>query len=258
VCVCVVDRTKARLFDYQNREECREVIDFFTGLPRESEGWKGYGAGHIERHVSEFAKQHYKHVADTILKFFERGSCQKLVVGLRDENRSDFESVLHPQLKRNLIGRFHGDPATATPQQIADNVERILGEYELNRRQALVREVLAEAQRKAHGAVGLRHVLQSLEKGEVQTLLLGDRFQAAGVECRYCGHLDMKAASACPVCAHPTAVLDDISAAILGLALRNSAEVVYVRDDPAFETSGSIAALLRFRAEQSKAAELAS
>lgn len=258
VCVCVVDRTKARLFDYQNREDCREVIDFFTRLPRESEGWKGYGAGHIERHVSEFAKQHYKQVADTILKFFERGSCQSLIIGIRDENRADFESVLHPYLKRNLIGRFHGDPATATPQQIADNVERLLREYELERRQALVREALAEAQRKAHGAVGLRHVLQSLEKGEVQTLLLGDRFQAPGAECRHCGHVDMKAVSSCPVCAHPTVVLDDISDAILGFALRNGAEVVYVREAPEFESAGNIAALLRFRAEESKAAELAS
>ena len=33
VCVCVVDRSKARIFDYQD-ENCRELIGLFNELPR--------------------------------------------------------------------------------------------------------------------------------------------------------------------------------------------------------------------------------
>jgi peptide subunit release factor 1 (eRF1) len=254
VCVCVLDRSKARLFDYQE-ETCKEVIGFFNEPPRvgESAGGGGYDAGHISRRVSEFAKQHYKQVADTILKFFERGSCESLAVGIRDENWAEFESVLHPYLKKNLAGRFHADPASVTSQQLKANLERLLSQHELNRHHELVREVLGEAQRKARGAVGLRRVLRSLDAGEIQTLLLGERFQAAGVECRHCGHVDIKVQSHCAICSHPVTEVDDISDAILGAALRGGIEVVYVQGDPELEAAGHIAALLRFRADQRKA-----
>ena len=254
VCVCVVDRSKARLFDYRN-EICKEVIGFFTESPRvgESTGGGGYDAGHISRRASEFAKQHYKQVADTILKFFERGGCESLAVGIRDENWAEFESVLHPYLKKNLVGRFHADPDSATPQQLRVNLERLLDEHELNRHRGLVREVLGEAQRKARGAVGLRRVLRSLESGEIQTLLMGEHFQAPGAECRHCGHVDMRVQPNCAICSCPVTEVEDISDAILGAALRGGIEVVYVQSDPELESAGHIAALLRFRADQNKA-----
>jgi peptide subunit release factor 1 (eRF1) len=174
-------------------------------------------------------------------------------VGIRDENWAEFESVLHPYLKKSLVGRFHADPDTATPQQLKDNLERLLGEHELTRHRGLVREVLGEAQRKARGAVGLGRVLRSLEAGEIQTLLLGERFQSSGVECRNCGHVDMKVQPDCAICSHPVSQVEDISDAILGAALRGGIEVVYVQADSDLESAGNIAALLRFRADQNKA-----
>ncbi len=113
--------------------------------------------------------------------------------------------------------------------RLKDNLERLLGEHELNRHQELVREVLGEAQRKARGAVGLRRVLRSLETGEIQTLLLGEHFHAPGVECRHCGHVDMKVHPNCAICSHPVTDVEDISDAILGAALRGGIEVVYVQ-----------------------------
>ncbi len=56
----------------------------------------------------------------------------------------------------------------------------------------LVREVMGEAQRNARGAVGLRHVLNALERQEVQTLLMGRDFKAEAVECPNCRHLDTR------------------------------------------------------------------
>ncbi len=253
ICICAVDPTKARLFDYQN-EECREVIGFFNELPRaESDGWSGYDAGHVSRHVSESAKHHFKQVADTVLKLFERGGCENLAIAIRDESWAEFESVLHPYLRRRLIGRFPSDPATASAQQIKSRADRLLAEQGSSRRQELVRTVVGEAQHKGRGAAGLRHVLRSLEQGEIQTLLLGERFHAAGVICRHCGHIDFKTQPSCAICSHPATPVEDLANAILGTALRRRIEVVYVQDDPVLESCGHIAALLRFRSDQSRA-----
>ena len=99
----------------------------------------------------------------------------------------------------------------------------------------------------------MRRVLRSLEIGEIQTLLLGERFQAPGVECRHCGHVDMRVQPNCAICSHPATEVEDISDAILGAALRGGIEVVYVQGDSELESAGNIAALLRFRADQNKA-----
>jgi peptide subunit release factor 1 (eRF1) len=96
-------------------------------------------------------------------------------------------------------------------------------------------------------------VLRSLETGEIQTLLLGEGFKAPGVECRHCGHVDMKMHPNCTICSHPVSEVEDISDAILGAALRGGIEVVYVQGDTELESAGHIAALLRFRADQRRA-----
>ena len=254
VCACLLDRTKARLFRYQD-EQIEEIGDYFNELPRRgrSDGFAGYDGGHAERKVANDAKQHYKFVAETLLEQYERGTFKLLAVGCRDEQWAEIESELHTYLKNNLLGRFRIDPATATTEQVKFHVERILDEHLSNRRQGIVHEVLGEAQRNARGAIGLRRVLRSLETGEVQILLLGEHFKAPGYECRNCGHIDMRVVDTCAMCGQPVSEMDDIGDAIIGHAYRNGIEVMYIASDPEFEKAGHIGALLRFRADQNTA-----
>ncbi len=46
--------------------------------------------------------------------------------------------------------------------------------------------------------------------------------------------------------------MEDVCEAIVPAAIRRDVELVYVRDEPEFDQVGSIAALLRFRADQRK------
>ena len=251
VCACLIDRTKARLFRYQD-EEIEEVGDYFNQLPRRgrSDGFGGYDAGHAERKVANDAKQHYKLVAETMLELYERGFFKMVTVGCRDEQWAEIEPLLHTYLRNNLLGRFRIDPATATPEQVKDQIERVLDGHLVQRRHNIVAEVTAEAQRNARGALGLRRVLRSLETGEVQILLLGDHFKAPGYECRNCGHIDMRVVEACGMCGQRVEEMGDIGDAILGHAFRNGIEVMHIASDQEFEKAGHIAALLRFRADQ--------
>lgn len=259
VCVCLIDRTKARLFRYQN-EKIEEMADFFNELPRRgrSDGWAGYDAGHAERHVLNDAKHHYSFVADTLLELFERGSFEMLAIGCHDEQWADIESVMHPYLKQRLLGRFRIDPAAASVEQVKSQVERVLDQHLFARRHDLVREILGEAHSNGRGAIGLRRVLRSLETREIQTLLIGNKFSAPGYECTNCGHIDMRVTDACAMCAQKVREMDDIADAILGIAMKNGIEVLYVENDAELEQAGHIAALLRFRADQNTAMKQAS
>jgi peptide subunit release factor 1 (eRF1) len=127
----------------------------------------------------------------------------------------------------------------------------------LTEQMELVRQVMGEAQRNALGAIGLRHVLNALERQEVQTLLLARDLKAEAAECPNCRHLDTRMVKHCAVCAHETRHLGDISDALVDLALRNGAEIRFIDGDAELEKAGHVAALLRFRADQNTAERLA-
>ena len=141
--------------------------------------------------------------------------------------------------------------ATASAEDVRQHAKRILTETMLAEPNwELIREVMGEAQRNARGAVGLKHVLNALERQEVQTLLVLRGFKAEAVECANCRHLDTRMVKTCAVCAHETRELSDVSDALVDLALRNGADIRFIDDDPDMEDAGNLAALLRFRADQ--------
>ncbi len=255
--IVLFDREKARFFDFWLGDivELPGRVDF---LPRRgrSDGFAGYDAGHNERHVENEEMRHLKAIADQMQDLMNRGIFRAIVVAGRDETWAALEPHLHSYVSQRLIGRFFIDPATASLDQVRAEAARIVAETRQDRHQGLIREVLGEASRDGRGAVGLRHVLTALERGEVQTILIGRGFNAAAVECPQCGHLDTRMVKDCALCGKPTRELHDVSDALIARAVRGGADLIEV-DDPEFARAGNIAALLRFRADQSTARKLA-
>jgi peptide subunit release factor 1 (eRF1) len=257
LCVALVDRHRGRLFELR-LDELKERDGLFRALPRRrSDGYGGYDAGHIERHVANEAMHHYKAVAERLREEFEKGLWEKLVVGCHDTNWPEFEVHLHPYVRQRLLGRFSADVATIRDEQIREQADRILREAQDKRRHALLRDALDHARSNGRGATGLRRVLHSLELGEVQTLFLGQNYSARAAECANCGHLDAHMVPFCAVCGHPTRELVDVCDALIPSAIRQDVELFYVKDDPEFDRVGNIAALLRFRTDQSKPGRIA-
>ena len=252
-CIVLADRTKARVFELMN-DDIAEKEDFINELTRrgKSEGWGGYDAGHAERKVMNETAQHFKLVADRIEQYFERGGCDRLLIGCRDDVWSEIEPHLQSSARQHLAGRFRVDPKVASPEQVKQMAREKLADYRNHWKQSLVRDVIGEAHRNGRGAIGLRRVLRSLEQGEVLTLLLGSNFRAAGVKCYNCGHMDLHVTPTCAVCGKENTELEDIGDAIVGHAIRTGVELTYIHDDEEFDRIGRIAALLRFRADQNQ------
>lgn len=257
-CVVVADRAKARVFEINNNDLI-EKQDFVNDLPHrvKSDGWGGYDGGHAERSKLNEAMLHFKAVADYIREYFERGECDRLLIGCADELWPEIHPHLHPYAKQHLVGHFRINYKTATPEEVKELSLAMLRDFESQRKQQLIGAVINEAHANAQGAIGLKRVLRSLELGEVQTLLLASNFQAPGVKCYHCGHMDHHVAPACAVCGKPNTELEDIGDGIVGYAIRNRIEIVYIHDDEAFDKVGRIGALLRFRADQSTPAKVA-
>ena len=253
-----MDRGKARVFEITDGVIV-EKLDFINELTRRgrSDGWGGYDAGHVERRVANETMQHFKIVSDAVNRHFQAGGCEKLVVGCHDDIWSEFEPQLHSYVRQRLVGRFRIDPKTATEPEVYEMAMGLLEQHDDERRQAMITDVIGEAHRNGRGAIGLRRVLRSLEAGEVQTLMIASTFNAPGVKCYHCGHMDLHLAPQCVMCGKPNTELEDLGDAIVGHAIRNGLELVYIGDDEQFDKIGRIAALLRFRADQSTPAKIA-
>jgi peptide subunit release factor 1 (eRF1) len=254
-CIALVNRKKARIFELQETEITQKLdLEFgpSPAVPR-SDGFQGYEAGHRERHVENVTMQHFKMFAESLVLLCNKEKLEALLIGCQDDSWPEIEAQLPTALKQKLRGRFPVDVLSATAEEVRQHANRILTEAKLTERMALMREVMGESQRNGRGATGLKHVLNALERQEVQTLLLVRDFKAEAVECPNCRHLDTRMVKTCAVCGHETRALNDVCDTMVDLALRNGAEIRMVDSDADMEKAGHVAALLRFRADQNTA-----
>jgi peptide subunit release factor 1 (eRF1) len=258
-CVALVDRKKARIFELVQDVLLVKPELELGPLPKvgKSDGYSGYDAGHRERRMDKEVSDHYRLLAESLQMLMNRDKFEILLVGCREEAWAEMEPHLKFYLKGRLAGRFLLDPIAATPDEVREFALRILEKRKNAEQQEILREVIGEAQRNARGAIGLRHVLTSLERQEVQTLLVSRDFTAEAVQCANCRHLDTRMVPQCAVCGQATRQLNDVSDALVDLALRNGADIRFVENDPDLEKAGRVAALLRFRGDQNKAGKMA-
>ncbi len=248
--VVAADKTKARFFEIW-MDEINEREKLTNELPRKgrSDGFAGYDAGHAERHVDNEALHWFKRIAERMRELVE-GGYDRVLIGCRAENWSEIEPQLHPYVTQRFVGHFPIDMSAVSIAQVRESAEALYNEFRANRRASLVREAIGGAQRNGRGATGLRRVLESLEKGEVQTLLLARDFARNAVECPNCGHLDAHITENCAVCGQPTQELEDVADALLRRAVRNGIEIIHIPENPDLSSAGGVGAVLRFRADQ--------
>jgi len=250
-CIVVLDREKTRVFLMRGPEiiEQSEVID---DEPREVRITGTGGSTKTERQKREPVKQHFKFVADHLLHFFDRDEFDLLIFGTRDELWSEFESKLHPSLRQIMIGRFAADPGLIRIEEVREQARKLFEQRHSGEVEDLLRTVYGESQRNGRGVVGLGSVLASLEKGEVETLLLSDQELGPAAECANCGHLMAEAASKCEICNQQMRTFDSAAECLLRkIIASNNVDLEMLPNHPQLKQLGGVAAQLRFRADQS-------
>src|SRR5262249_33530120 len=157
VCISLVDSERARFLEL-HMDQISEQEGFVDELPPHgrSDGFAGYDAGHAERKVENEATKHFKKVADRLISKYGNGSCERILIGCRNESWAGIERQLHPYVKQRLVGHFVIDPTTATADEVRTEADRILDQCRTQEREELLNEVLDEARANNHGSIGLK------------------------------------------------------------------------------------------------------
>jgi peptide chain release factor subunit 1 len=241
-CVALVSRRDARVFrgSPESLREVEQIHDVVFG--QHDQG--GWSQARYQRGIEKEKDDHLRHTAEVLMKHFKRRPFQRLILGGPRVVVADFESKLHGYLSERLAGRIDVDVDTATPDKVLRKARPLLEELE-EEREATALERLGDGSR---AALGLDEVLQALNERRVESLLLDERFSAAGTACPECGWVGPEGERTCPVDGRELERLDDLTEAAIELTLQQSAEILAVRRrrEELQERAGGVAAVLRY------------
>jgi peptide chain release factor subunit 1 len=242
-CTVLVDREKARIFLVRmgRIEERTDVLDEVPG--RHDQG--GWSQSRYQRHIEVHASQHLKHVADVLLRLYKQRRFDHLIVAGPDELVPEFERVLHDYLRRRVTAREHL-PITASVDVVLERSLAVEERIEADRERRVLERLHAEAAAGRQGVTGLVRVLEALNEGRVETLVVPMGLSREGRRCVRCGRLAADG-SACPTCGGSLERVPDVVERAVAAALRQSSRVETLSmADPPGDGGQEIGALLRY------------
>jgi peptide subunit release factor 1 (eRF1) len=257
-CVVTLDRGRAVFWEHQVDELVR-VDELEDPVLRDADATGGRWGGreNVTRHrVEELAKQHFRRVVERLEHLFfpeqhreaqyrtvvEGRSRQEveadrrydvLVVAGHGDRVSGFLDELPDRLRQRLAGTFT-DPSVDDRGALRREVDQVLDRWERDRERQQVERVLELEAMGGLGVTGLHPCLRAASSKAVETLLLREQDQAAGVVCDVCGWLG-ESGDTCPVSGDPLRHTPDVVDELLESVLRDGGEVRMLADDIAPE-----------------------
>jgi len=243
-CVALVEHGKARIFivrgiEIDEVEDQFPSVDLSVHADDSRVGW----SHHIDANVEERTKAYMKKLAFDLCQFLQDASCQHLVIGCREDLRSELE----PQLAKaglgpTVSGYFHLSSFDMTPNEVLLAATPVFEEKQRQHYAGFWEEV---RERPAQSAVGVDAVLRGLESGRVQTLFLGEMSEMGVTECSNCHSWWVKVCSTCATCGSSNLATASAEELLFRKALLTGAEVL-APDTTIAASFGEVGAVLRY------------
>ena len=242
-CTVLVDREKARIFlaSTGSIEEESDVLDDVPG--QHDQG--GWSQARYQRHIGEHVQQHYKHVAEVVLRFYQRRSFDHLILGGPEEVLAEFERHLHDYVRRRVVART-SLPVTASADDVLERSLAVEERLEAERERRVLERLRAEAAAGRQAVLGLEPVLGALNDGRVDTLVVPLGLSRPGMRCAECGRLAVGGRT-CRTCGGRLRPVTDVVDDAVAAALRQSSRVqTLTLIDPRDGEGREVGALLRY------------
>ncbi|MCK4494893.1 MAG: hypothetical protein KAU91_00965, partial [Candidatus Aminicenantes bacterium] len=208
-------------------------------------GWEGYESKRIERHIATQLHDHFKKTAQMTFDLFQKNNFDWLFLGCKDEYWPDFEPLIHPYLKKKFKGRLKvksNDSASNVLKEVLALKKKLKKQDEDD----TVQRFVSELEKWGLAISGLKNTLRSLNRGEVQTLLITRNFTKPGKICPKCRFLYADV-TRCPSCKIKTETLLDVIDEAVEAAMDKKGQVKHINPPSRLSRYGNIGAFLRYK-----------
>jgi peptide subunit release factor 1 (eRF1) len=208
-------------------------------------GWEGYESKRIERHIATHLHDHFKKIAQKSFDLFKKNHFDWIFLGCKEEYCSDLEPLLHAYLKDKIKARLKSMPADSPATVLKESLglEKKLKKQE---EEQTVKRLVSELEKGGLAVSGLKQTLRSLNRGEVQTLIVTRHFPQPGRMCPRC-HFLFVDDLLCPSCQRKTDKILDIIDEAVEAAMVKNCRVKHINPPSQLNRYGKIGAFLRYR-----------
>jgi peptide subunit release factor 1 (eRF1) len=245
LCVALIDERFARILT-GTPERLREAVSFGDPVHgRHEQG--GWSQARYQRSVDESVSAHLRRVGRVLYDLLRVSPYDRQLIGCTEPLWPRVLAELHPDVRAVLTEqRLSIDVSDASIGDVERAAVRTLAVLERAREKALLVELRERhARRNGRAAAGLAAVLRALVERRVETLLYDAGLDAGGVVCPRCGWMELDG-ERCPVEGQRLQPRRNIIEEAVQAAVRQSAEVLALRDRPELGPYGGVAAMLRF------------
>jgi peptide subunit release factor 1 (eRF1) len=242
----LADRREAKWYEVF-MGEIKLLDEMKSDVPKSVKGGgEREDARRMERHVEAALHEHYKKAAQKTFDLFKKNGYHGFILGCPDNLVPEIEPHLHPYVRERLKGWLRAKPADA-PDSILKETQALERAVKKSEEDAIVKRLTGELEKGGRACSGLKDVLNALNMGEVQALVVNRLFGSPGRLCSRCRLLYAADVLKCPTCDRKTDPLVDVVDEAIEAAMGRSAEVYHVTPPTRLDHYGSIAATLRYK-----------
>ncbi len=244
----MVDTHSARLFEI-SMEGLLAESHIETYVPgRHDQG--GWAQRRFQRHIKDHMDKHHREVAEQLTELFDSGNWERVVLIGQDRILANFRAFLPERVRQQIADAFSVDFSEGRASVLRRISERLL-QKEKEETSHQIQELKERGLQNGLATFGLNATLEALNRGQVRTLYLLNRFSQSGGRCHRCRTLVLAPPSQdqslfCPLCKQNTKRVD-LGEECTRSVLRQDGEVKWVDDDPVLKENEGMAASLRFR-----------
>lgn len=227
--IAMVARDNARIavFDAM-RMEAKDELASAVHRKHRAGGW---AAARFERHIETQADRHLREAAREMETLFQRESCRRWFISGPPEAAGMFKQHLPHHLQQTLVGEL-SISSRASDEEVREKVLAAAQQVELERENAMVRELEERAQKGQGAVVGVARTVATLHPHQAHRLFLAAGLSRPATLCIACHALGPREAAACAGCGGQV-VPADLGAELPNVAVRNTIPVEIVHGQAA-------------------------
>ncbi|HSH83297.1 MAG TPA: Vms1/Ankzf1 family peptidyl-tRNA hydrolase [Herpetosiphonaceae bacterium] len=199
----------------------------------------------FQRRTENVIKAHTKDIADKLGRIIKRFDVQHVIIAGNDSIKGTVMGVLPDQIKDKLVDYINLD-INGNWQSIMETIEPMMRDVEHEQEADAVATLEAEVGRNGLGVAGVSGTALALTKGQVDTLIMHQNFNAGGGECPNCGTIRPGARPTCPYDGTEMQPID-LREAFTAHAIQQSSTIQIVEASEFLDQNEGVGAILRYR-----------